>query len=119
MRKWIQSVSEQADRMDGQMGGSDAEKWERWTEWQRRFVYIPTSPGGRRDGEECKDWRQAGTDRGMKDDFSGRCQSQRERMTKTERDVRDYVLSLRRRRDNWSPLLAMAEGYEEKTLVAC
>lgn len=26
---------------------------------------------------------------------------------------------LRRRRDNWSPLLAMAEGYEEKTLVAC
>lgn len=69
MRKWIQSVSEQADRMDGQMGGSDAEKWERWTEWQRRFVYIPTSPGGRRDGEECKDWRQAGTDRGMKDDF--------------------------------------------------
>lgn len=40
-------------------------------------------------------------------------------MTKTERDVRDYILSLRRRRDNWSLLLAMAEGYEEKTLVAC
>lgn len=52
MRKWIQS--DQAERMDGQMGGSDTEKWERWTEWQQRFVYISTSPGEWGDGAECK-----------------------------------------------------------------
>lgn len=55
---------------------------------------------------------------------------ERGRTTKTERDGRECFssrgvlpaaqgLSLRRQRDNWSPLLVTAEGYEGGMLVAC